>query len=129
MTQYHVNVQEGTQSNVPSADPAATERRKLQQLGSKAVDGSITRELEELRQRAEAAAPVEQPVDPELVAEDERQLREARRVDTLSRMRRSSVLVQPGERPGSTKFLHDLEIKETTWGSRGPADQTRSPEK
>jgi hypothetical protein len=95
-----------------TADPAAASRKR--ELSPTEVESRIASEIETLK--AQAVAPVVEEVDPDVVAADERKLREERRRENLRRMTKSAVLVQV-QPDGSTKFVHDKEVRERPFGS------------
>jgi hypothetical protein len=94
------------------ADPYEATRRR--EPTSAEIDARMQRELEELHADA-APVPVEEEVDPEVVAAEEEQRRVARVKDTLRRMR--SPVIAEKLPSGATKFKDDPLIRDRPIGS------------
>jgi hypothetical protein len=101
-------------------DPAEYDKRR-KTVSPARVDQRIKSAVESLKARA-VDPPAEEPVSEEQLAREEQDRRNARRADTLRRMRKSDVLVQRMP-DGSTKFKHDLGVSERRFGSGTGAPQ------
>jgi hypothetical protein len=102
-----------------TVDPAAASRKR--ELSPTEVESRIASEIETLK--AQAVAPVVEEVDPDVVTEDERKLREERRSQNLRRMKSSAVLTQR-QPDGSIRFVEDKLVKEKPFGSAHGAGDT-----